>query len=347
MARPNWYNENAARDYPFLQRTAPLLVTDFPGSSAGMYDTIVDVPHGVCCDMGIIMAPNADYALTDLVWLDRIERSGATLTFVFKTDAAGASNYILKFRRNITSREYRIDWEEAELVGTLPDDDARCDEDIPWSGYLVTGDMQLLVDIIDDGETIEFADKLWSLEPARIQSLKDSYVRAVHLANSPRTMVEVPEGCTEDSSASANSDVIVQATCIDGDIKLKEGYNCTIRQDTISNAIIIGAGVGVGEGEPCEEVPLYDGETAPDGSPFLSGGPGCGSVLKSVNGITGKNITLLPGPGVRITPDPVIANQLVIAKAVNDFAVCTPEGSGGAPLLSPMIESVSSSSAGG
>jgi len=336
MPRAAWYNENASRDYPFINRAFPIEVAMYPGSSSAAPDRI-ELPQGVVLDFGAIMSPSANYGDDDTVYLDSIQRDGGQFTFRFHTTAVGGDQYELRFTRQLSALENKIDWKDAKLFGTAPSGDAVCDTDVVWNGYLVTGDMTLLAPLISDGERLYFAENLWRIEPSRIQNLKDSYVRAVHLANSPRTLTEVPEGCSESSSSAENTDVIVQATCIDGDIKFKEGYNCTIRQDIISNSIIIGAGVGVGEGEPCDEVPLYDDETAPADSPYLSGGPGCGSILKALNGVTGRNITLLPGPGIRITPDPVVTNQLVISKAIKDFIACPGESEDDEASLSSSV----------
>jgi len=138
-------------------------------------------------------------------------------------------------------------------------------------------------------------------------------------------LVKPPDGCGSLSSSAGSDEPILAASCMRGNIKWKEGYNCSIRQDNRDNAIIIGAGQGAGEGEPCDEVPLYEGEAPPEGSPHLSGGPGCSEVVKTINGIGGRDIFITAGPGFRVQQDTEDPNTLNLNRALDDFAACLAE----------------------
>jgi hypothetical protein len=136
-------------------------------------------------------------------------------------------------------------------------------------------------------------------------------------------MTDVAPGCESSSSSSQPlPDIFVRDTCITGPIWFKEGYNCRIRQDSGRNTITIGAGIGLGEGEPCEEVPLTAEEAPPGDSPFLTGGPGCNQVVQSLNGVGGADLVITAGAGYRIQADPGAPHKLVVERALGDFALC-------------------------
>ena len=148
-----------------------------------------------------------------------------------------------------------------------------------------------------------------------------AYVRAVNVGNFARATIPHNDTCGSDSLSL--EPYTVQATCIDGDIMWKEGYNCAIRQDTVENAIIIGAGLGSGVGEPCEEVPLNPEESsAIYAGELLTGGPGCDEIVKSINGVTGSNINIIAGSGFNIYADPDQDARLIIDQSMDTFASC-------------------------
>ena len=125
----------------------------------------------------------------------------------------------------------------------------------------MTGSLQELAELIPDGATVIYADGLWQIEPARIQSLTDSYLRAINLANTPRIVTDEEVDCVSSSISSRRQEEIsVHDTCVHGPIWLQEGFNCRIRQDSGRNTLTISAGIGLGAGEPCEEVPLEETE---------------------------------------------------------------------------------------
>ena len=282
------------------------------------------------------------------VYLHSITRAGNTIQFCMRTTAPDAANHQLLFQRELDDNEFKIEWEDASTVVPEALDSLACPLQPKWKGFLVTGNLTELGNLVPDGTTLLFYVGLWQIEPARIQSLMDSYLRAVTLANKPRLVADPPAGCSRSSSSAGDDQAIINARCLTGNLKWKEGYNCAIRQDNNNNAIIIGAGVGVGEGEPCEEVPLYANESPPEDSPFLSGGPSCTEIVKSINGVTGANINLVAGPGFRVLQSGAQANKLIIDKALDDFALCLDDPTQSESSLSVSAGATpSSSSAGG
>lgn len=318
-----WYNDNQFRDYPFILRVEPLAETT-DTSSLSAATSLFHLPPSAILDFGAVMDIDAGFDVADghNVYLHSVSRFDDVFTFKLRTTAAMATNHELVFTRELTTTEYEITHVDATTIIPEAFDALNCATRSKWSGFLVTGKMDDLALLIANGDTLYADDGLWQIEPARIQNLASAYLRSVTLANASRVMATVPEYCSE--SAAINEDtVIINTRCMAGPIRWKEGFNCAIRQDNNNNAIVISAAVGVGAGVPCEEVPLFDGEVPPTGSQFLSGGPGCNEVVKSINGVTGANISIIPGNGFRIEPSADDPNTLVIDRSLEDFAYCT------------------------
>lgn len=332
MANPGWLNDNANRDYPFLNRVEPITqydpTPDSSSESAGAGTPVyAHLPHDAIVDFGAIMEIDAEYTEQQghYVYLYRVARPTATtFELEFRTNAPAAANYRITFTRNSTDPYNHVTWGDATAIDSDPADVLECRLQPRWKAFLVTGGFEGLLGFLATGETVHFVQGLWQIEPARIQSLMDSYLRACNLANFPRTVATDPPACASESSSSSQGleEPILNATCIRDHVKWKEGFNCVIRQDRFNNAIVIAAAVGSGAGEPCEEVSLYDGEVPPAGSPFLSGGPGCNDILKSINGIGGRRLTLIGGPGLRIFGDAENPHKLIVDRALDDFIIC-------------------------
>ena len=325
MAREGFYNENEFRDYPFLTRTEPLALTyDGPGPLA-------DLPEEAIVDFGAIMEVDSEFddAEGDYVYLHSITRDGTTLIYRFRTTAAAAAAEELVFIRDTTTDgEWASEWVEATRIsdssGSVDSVGDPCLDVPKWRGFMVSGRFEQLVTALADQETRTYGQGLWRIEPARLQSLVKTYLRSISLANTPRRIVTLPDGCEVIEQPTTP---IVHARCLQGPLAFREGYNCLIRQEDRNNAIIISGSKGNGAGEPCEEVPRYAGEASPDGGQFLSGGPTCGQVLKTLNGVGGRNIVLRSGPGFTVALHPTDPNTLVIDRDLGGFAACGDEDS--------------------
>ncbi len=316
MANPAWYNDNQFRDYPFITRVEPLAETTDFGD-----EPLFHLPHSAILDFGAIMEIDAEFseASGHIIYLHSVARFSDIFTFKLRTTAAGAANYEMVFHRDLTSPEFLISWESASTIDPESPSPFTCPNLSRWSGFVVTGSMDELAGLLTNGTTLTAVPGLWQIEPARVQSLARSYLRSVSLANAARLHATPQVGCSLSSSEAANQPAIANTLCMAGNLGWKEGFNCTIRQDNNNNAIIIGAGVGIGDGVPCAEIPLYDGEHPPADSPFLSGGPACNEVIKSINGISGTDINFVAGPGFRIQPDTVNPHKLVIDRSLDVF----------------------------
>ena len=331
-----FYSANEHRSYPLVDA-----------------DVGVPVPDAVLVDFGCIVGLRAGYEDgVHSVWLARIARSGTAYTFDFASDAPGLADRVLRFTRDLAAAEYATEWaEDGPLTGissssSLTDASGECVDDPLVEGFLVTGLLAELPGLIADGDELTGPVPV---EPALVQNLARSAVRSVNLGNKERVRVDPADGCNTETTSSSSlassvalpplvtppfvpDPILVNAACLIGALQLKEDFNCSIRVNAGDNSVTIGGQVGAGEGEPCDEVPLYADEAKPAGSALLTGGPACTEVLKSINGIGGRVVRLVAGDGVKIAPG-VEPNVLVLDVDLHGMALC----------VQPVVSSISAS----
>lgn len=304
MAESSFLNANAHRAYPFLDVAS--------GAS---------LPEASVVDFGCMVGLNSGWDdETSTVYLHRVRRSGDVYRFEFRSDAPGLQGWGLIFDRNINEAENTTSWEDAVAVGSgsVSSESVQCADDPIWEGFLTIGSLADLADLLADGESLSGP---FTVEPARIQNLDRTYVRSFNLINADRTHIEAAPDCSLDAPNGDQDRLYVQTRCISGQVKFKEGFNCSIRQNAQENSLVISASVGAGAGQPCEEVPLYVQEAPANGSPFLSGGPSCNEVLKTINGVPGPVIRLYTGTGIRAVPGSE-EGVLIIRADLKDLAIC-------------------------
>ena len=312
MSRAPAYNENQYRDYPFITVVQPI---DSGSSNGALFEHL---PAAAIVDFGCIMDLDANFSENDYVYLDRIERTGTLLAFYFSSTST--QEQLVFTRDAATADEWAIEWVESVIIYPPPYDSSIdgniavpvCRTEGAWRGFLVTGKLDELLTLVPDGDSVTFATGLWKIEPAKIQNIYKHYVRSVTVLNRKRTVV---------TDATINYDVVVYDACLDGNLKFKEGYNCSILQDNAGNRIIFRGAVGAGQGEPCTEVSQSLEETSPDGGAYLTGGPRCGDILKTINGKGGKGITIKGGPGFTVLAEPA-TSTLVITRDLSQFTRC-------------------------
>jgi len=307
MPRPGFYNDNEYRAYPFIFK---------PGQAAVL-------PNSAVVDCGIIMGLDSEFdAATHTAWLAAVRRVGDVFEFELRTDAPGAENIALVFTRDVSAAEWQTEYVEAEPYVR---DANSCAIEGVWSGFLVTGPLTDLNEVLPTSGVLTL-DQDFILEPARIQSLVKSYLRAITVSNLSRP--EAKSACEGDEQPQRK--VIINSRCVAGDIRFKEGYNAIVYQRESNNEISIGAGKGFGQqrdGALCEngsEIPFYTGEQKPIITPatetepavrsaFFSGGPSCDEVVSSVNGVQGPDLTIAGGTGVDVKVDPDTPNTIKIS----------------------------------
>jgi hypothetical protein len=274
-------------------------------------------------DAGFVLGTGAGFdPAAHVVRLAKVRRAGADVFFDFETTAPAMFGSVLTFRRTVGDGRYLTEDADSDVEYglSLSELDAACLEPL-WSGFLTTGDLTALLALLPgDGELAGGAGQA-EVEPALVQNLSGTYVSSVNLANDDRTRVESPAGCDAVSWPAAPEPLYLNAACLRGVVRFAPGYNAVVTQADADNTLTFGAEVGAGAGQPCNEVPLHPGEAAPAGSSLLSGGPACGQVLRSVNGIGGRLFDVVAGLGFQVTPLPD-SNRVVVDCNFAGLALC-------------------------
>lgn len=321
-------NENLGRAFPFLAGTVGI-----PNAAAL---SVEGMPNAVIVDAGFIVGPASGFVPgTHSIWLKYVARTGTNLLFVFASDAPGLIDRGLVFTRTTTAArwdtEFVDDFAGPFDISESPDAlysetsdfsdfGSECDPEPLWSGYLVTGDVTVIG--LTDGQSLTRTTATGTtVEPGLIQSLAGSLITSINLANLDRTRSSGPPGCPDPIWPYPTGGVYVSAKCIQGHVRVKAGYNMSVTQDDNANAINLGAAVGAGLGQPCDEVPLFDGEVPPAGSDAYEGGPLCGEVITGINGIGGAASAILGGQGVTVLPMPD-QHTILINVGMSGMAVC-------------------------
>lgn len=315
MPTPNWLNSNANRSFPFLK--------DSVGLSDGPL-TLLQLPNDIVVDAGFVMGPQSGFRHeSHKVYLNRLYRVGDRFYFEFETDAPYAGAAHLTFSRHVDDEDLLTEHLDSGQTGTSisgSTSEQDCDEPL-WSGYLIVGDMNSLALLLPvEGELVRSGDAA-VIEPALVQSLAGAYVTSLNLANDDRTRVEAPDDCDEVVFPFETGLTYIKERCLQDEIVVKAGYNAFVRQEAGDNSLTFGAGVGRGEGEPCNEIPLFETELPPDGGNLLTGGPQCNEVLRSINGKGGRLFNLTAKQGVTITSVPD-ENKLVVDVDMSGLALC-------------------------
>lgn len=306
-----FYNTNANRAYPFVVNESPATA----------------LPHAIVVDAGFRVGPLSRFvAGTHTIYLAGIRRQGSWFYLDFASDAPELYDATLTFARHVANEDYLFEDTDSGRSGlseSSQSDSASsgsCDEPL-WSGYLVTGKVAALEALLPTDGSVAYASTDAVIEPALVQVLTEGYVTRLSVANDDRTRVDAAEDCDEVVFGFDTGLVYVAERCLIGEIAFKPGYNCSITQQSADNAITIDGIVGAGAGEPCEVEPLFPGETPPAGSNLLEGGPLCNEILRSINGIGGRQFSILTGTGVTITSVPE-ENKLVMTVDMSGLALC-------------------------
>ncbi len=335
MPRPNFFNDNLNRVYPFKEGSSGVNTPD-----SGLFDFYA-LPDNVIVDFGVIMGPESGFdAEIDEVFLYRITRVNASVfEFEFRGTASNLMHAPLIFTRSTTAELFETEFVESftldeaaislSMSGQLPVSTSdsgvaeECGEPL-WSGFMVSGDMQSLAARIPAGTSLTREDVYSAIiEPCLIQNLYLNQVVSVNIANSDRTRALRPETCPQNQWDFDVGQTYVYETCLTGNIKFKAGFNMSISQDVASSTLVFAPTLGAGDGQPCEEIAIFPGETPPVGSDngLLAGDFYCNEALRSINGLQGPTLTFFGESGVSIITD-VVNKKLVIDINLADLAVC-------------------------
>lgn len=316
MPAIQWYNENRNRAFPFTAE-------------------IAEIPNDVVVDCGFVLGPDSGFdASIHSVFLQRIYRVGDVFTFEFASDAPLLAEHIITFVRNLSDAEYTFEDSDIEFIpddgyfstsfsGEHYDHFNLCEEPL-WSGYLVTGTLDTLATTLASGQQWVRDAGEAIVEPPLLYNQSQGMVAAVNLANGDRVRATGPITCANPTWPHQTGIVFVQATCLQGEIYWKPGYNCVITQNATDNSITIAALAKAGEGSLCEaQVPVMVGEQPANEATndLLDGSFRCNEVLRSISGVGGPMVNFLAGDGVSIQADPD-NHRLVVDVNMRGMTVC-------------------------
>ena len=328
MPRPNFFNDNINRTFPFQWKSAGV---DTP--VAGPV-TMLQLPDNFIADCGFIMGPESGFQEgIHTIFLYKITRVTATdITYEFRADAPNLLTTPLIFTRNSASPIYQTEFVESDIptppinsqsASNSNSNDVVCGEPF-WSGYLVTGPVEAVFDRLNEGESItRTSDTEALVEPGLIQNLNDNQLISLNLANADRTRALRPGDCPPNQWPFETGLIYINYTCLQGDIRLAAGYNLGISQSSLTNTIQFSAIVNAGAGQVCSELKLFPEETPPIGATnnLLEGDFYCNEVLRTVNGVQGPNLQFFAGNGVSIIPDNA-NNKLIVDINLIDLSLC-------------------------
>lgn len=323
MATPDFFDENLNRTFPFRRGSAGVGTPD-----TGAF-TLRQLPDWAIVDCGFVMGPESGFVEgTHQVYLSRISNVDDNLfEFEFVCDAPAIADKTLVFTRSISDPKFSSEFVESDFSDSefesvsysFSDDD--CGEPF-WSGYLTTGSLVKLVGRIPTDTSVTRVSELETIvEPCLIQNLDGSQLIAINVANADRTRSIRPAGCEANSWDFPPNEIYLSRTCIQGDVRFRLGYNSAITLVPSQNVIRFSAIRGAGQGEPCEQVKLFAGETPPVGANnnLLDGDFYCNEVFRTVNGLPGPDIRIIAGPGVRLSTD---ESTIVIDVNLSDLPAC-------------------------
>jgi len=314
QAQAGWYNTNANRTWPFTEVSSCF------------------VPDSTIVDAGFIAGVLSEFdSAVHSIWLASVARTGDTFVFSFYSDAPGLNEGVFQVSRSLSDPVYvpvfvEADTDEEEPVSevvpleisesVLSTGDTI--DDVRWEGFVVFGNLAELAALLTDGNSLTGT---MIIEPGVVQNLVASYARSVSIANEDRTRFETDEDCSAVVWPVTPQDIWPRQIGMCGDLRLQEGIYCRLELNSVDNSITVSADVDNDKVSPCEQQPVFQLEQAPEFASTLDGSPMCNEVLRTVNGVGGRTISLVGGDGVQIEFDPVTAT-ITVAVNMQGMAVC-------------------------
>jgi hypothetical protein len=328
MSQPGFFNDNLNRSYPFTLGTAGV---DVPES--GLIPSLLQLPDDIIADCGFTIAASGtfDPAIHD-VYLHQIRRpTAATLEFEFRCTDPTLAALPLVFVRTGNDTLYTYFVDSPTLYAAEP---PSVDPIFPayqpcghplWYGYAVFGDAAAVTARVPVGGAVSrSAASQTIVHPTLVTNMTGASVTSLNIANQDRTRATAPVGCDQPTWSFPVGETYVNSQCITGIAKVFAGYNLSLAQ--LPGSVVLTPVINGGRGTPCEEIPLFSGETGPIGhsNNRLAGDYLCNEVFRSINGIGGPAIQLIAGRGVSIVSDPT-TNTVTVDVNLQSLSACSSE----------------------
>lgn len=259
-----------------------------------MPDCTATLPNSGMVDAGFMLGPDSGFVPgAHNVVFHSVEVKTAQVEFEFHSDAPGLSGYRWLFVFPVDAKFGCTVHADATLISSgVPAADKG------W-GFMTVGDLD---EILSMGEDFYGMCQPPRVEPALIQSLAQTYVRSLNIANQTRPC---PAECCETPVPVDPEQVFVLVEGLDGDIRFREGNNLQISASAVRNSIELSADLGAGEGRTCEDLLVTGSGPAgiqeDDGSLCES----CEDYVRSVNGVRTNDgkLILVGAAGVKVVSD--------------------------------------------
>lgn len=319
MPAMDFYNENLNRGFPFAT-----------GSGFAAVLSVVDC--------GVVMGLGSGFVADEhVVYLSEMVKAGDTIKFVLRSDAPGLAGTCLVFTRQADDGRWVTEFvdeqttdeelsEGSEESAASEESDGCPGPEPLWSGYMVTGDMGQALSVFS-GDGSVYPENLTRLEPSVVDSVAETIVSRIGLANMDRTRSGVPEGCDDlawDFPLPAAGEAKIAAACLLGHLRFIPGYSSLVAQDLFDNRLVLGASPGQGLGFPCEQTTMFSGEAPPAGRDTLDGGLLCGQAIKSIAGLPGPVVVFSGKDGVTVgvDPDNLDGNGVLVNFHLSGLSAC-------------------------
>lgn len=291
MAERDFYNVNDFIAYPLMYGD------DFSFVSSGA------LPQKGLVDAGFMFGLDSQFDISQhTVTLFAVTIGGSgDIIFDFRSDAPGLAGFRWLFDFPAGATDGCVSY-----VDATPTPSGTPEPDRGWA-FLTLGDP---TDLLALGAGTYLLNAPPRIEPALLQSLVDTYVRTLNLADDKRAC---PAACCASSSSSSSSsssggqEAFIAAIGLMGDVKFKEGYNSRITVDTVLNSIDFDAEIGVGAGVTCDDMVIDEGGIRVDNC------QNCDGLIKSINGVQSPSglLRLNGGSGVLFVRDPLNAHKII------------------------------------
>lgn len=281
MSDTDFYNRNLFRTYPFA---------GYP------YVMPSDIPDSLLVDMSVVFFESSGFdasLATHLVHPREMYESGGSWIYSFLIAAPGAAVDNLTVTVTIATKPTKYD--VVPFTFSVSGISA-------GYGFIVIGDPD---DVTMGGPPSlpAISNTYPILERALVQVQKGHVVDHFEVFNEPRTFSELP--CMSSSGGESSYQPAPYGDSVCGDVRFREGYNCSITVLPTANAIKFSAKRGAGDGEACADIPKTWAEMtlASKGLP-LDGAVKCDEVITSINGLepdSDGEFSIRGGRGVDIT----------------------------------------------
>jgi hypothetical protein len=325
MSKPGFFNDNLNRSYPFTTGSVGIDVPD-----TGPIADLSQLPDDFVADCGFTIAASEtfDPSLHD-VFLHQIRRpTPTTLEFEFRCSDPTLAAMPLIFQRSAgdTLHTYFVDGPTL-YTSEPPSSDpifpaySPCGPPL-WYAYAVFGDIEAVFARLSVGDVIARTSPEQAIvHPPLLTNTTAAAVTSLNVANRDRTRATAPADCPQPTWSFLTGETYVNAQCVTGVVKLFAGYNLSLAQ--LASSIVLTPVLNAGRGTPCEEIPLFAGETGPVGqsNARLAGDYLCNEVFRSINGVGGPDVRLIAGNGVTVVGDP-LTNTLTVDVNLQSLSAC-------------------------